>query len=195
MTASDETPGILRLIQSTAPLRLGLLVALGCAPPAFADTVYKSVDESGVVSYSDTPPAGGETVETLVIDVEAPALFEAAQEQLQALRETTDRMVADRQQREKHRAEMRQLQMKSDPQPQIIQYGGPSGFGDPYPVYYPFPVYCDGGGCQSGPAHPDIRPPLHAQPPAGHVISPGHDYPASLIRRGYSPDVRAAFEN
>jgi hypothetical protein len=26
------------------------------------------------------------------------------------------------------------------------------------------------------------------------VISPGHNYPASLVRRGYSPPVRAAFE-
>ena len=78
-----------------------VLVLLGSVP-VLAATVYKTVDENGVVSYSDTAPAQDQQAEVMVIDVQAPADDELAQEQLEAMRETTDRMVTDRQQREKH---------------------------------------------------------------------------------------------
>jgi hypothetical protein len=118
------------------------------------------------------------------------------------MRETTDRMVADRQQRERHRAEMRKLQSES--RPQVINNAAPAGYdasygGDyyPYPVYRPRPGYRPGG-YWPRPGHPIARPPLRPRPPvhipAEDIISPGYDYPASLIRRSYSPEVRAAFE-
>lgn len=166
------------------------LLALLIAGPLSAATVYKTVDENGVVSYSDTAPAIEQEAEVMVIDVPAPQDSESAQEQLEAMRETTDRMVADRQQREKHRAEMRKLQAESEPQ--VIEYGAPADSGGIYTGYYPYPVY------RPRPTHPIARPPLRPRPPGypprGDIISPGHDYPASLIRRGYSPEVRAAFE-
>jgi hypothetical protein len=186
-------PGVL----AAAVVALGLLLP-GLAMPSAAATVYKTVDENGVVTYSDKPPAAEVEVETLVIDVQTPELSESAHEQLEDLRETTDRMVADRQQREKHRAEMRKLQAQSE-QPQIIDYADQDG----YTGYYPYPVYRPGAGYRPGghrprPDHPNVRPPLRPLPPAQRpgagIISPGYDYPASLIRRGYSPEVRAAFE-
>jgi hypothetical protein len=162
---------------------------------ASAATVYKTVDENGVVSYSDTPPPEEVPVETMVIDVQTPDLSETSQEQLEAMRETTDRMVADRQQREKHRAEMRQQQVASQAQPQVVQYTNPGSYSGTYSGYYPYPVYRPGH--RPRPGHPIVRPPLRphkpVQLPAG-VISPGYDYPASLVRRGYSPQVRAAFK-
>ena len=162
---------------------------------ASAATVYKTVDEMGVVSYSDTPPAEEVPVETMVIEVQAPELSETAQEQLEAMRETTDRMVADRQQREKHRADMRQQQLAHQPQPQVVEYTTPATYSGTYPVYYPYPVYRPGH--RPRPGHPIARPPLRphqpVQLPAG-VISPGYNYPASLVRRGYSPQARAAFK-
>tara|TARA_R110001592_G_scaffold337300_1_gene623664 strand:+ start:283215 stop:283775 length:561 start_codon:yes stop_codon:yes gene_type:complete len=162
---------------------------------AMAATVYKTVDEQGVVSYSDTPPAEEVPVETLVIDAQAPELSETAEEQLEALRETTDRMVADRQQREKHRAAMREQQAQSQAPPQVVEYTEPGFYNGPSTAYYPYPVYRPVR--RPRPVHPIARPPLRhqvpAQTPAG-VISPGYNYPASLVRRGYSPQVRAAFE-
>mgnify|MGYP003630760113 CR=1 FL=1 len=162
---------------------------------AVAATVYKTVDEKGVVSYSDTPPAEEVPVETLVIDVQAPELSDTAQEQWQALRETTDRMVADRQQREKHRAEMREQQAQSQAPPQVAEYTEPGFNNGTSRAYYPYPVYRPVR--RPRPVHPIARPPLRHQVPAhtpAGVISPGYDYPASLVRRGYSPQVRAAFE-
>jgi TolA-binding protein len=170
------------------------LLALLVAGPLSAATVYKTVDENGVVSYSDTAPASEQEAEVMVIDVPASQDSESAQEQLEAMRETTDRMVADRQQREKHRAEMRKLQAESEPQ--VIEYGAPADSGGIYTGYYPYPVYRPGG-YRPRPTHPIARPPLRPRPgypPREDIISPGHDYPASLIRRGYSPEVRAAFE-
>ena len=172
-----------------------LLLASLVAGPVLAATVYKTVDENGVVSYSDTAPAIEQEAEVMVIDVPAPQDSESAQEQLEAMRETTDRMVVDRQQREKHRAEMRKLQAESEPQ--VIEYGAPASNSGIYTGYYPYPVYRPGG-YRPRPTHPIARPPLRPRPPGypprGDIISPGHDYPASLIRRGYSPEVRAAFE-
>ena len=174
-----------------------VLVLLGSVP-VLAATVYKTVDENGVVSYSDTAPAQDQQAEVMVIDVQAPADDELAQEQLQAMRATTDRMVTDRQQREKHRAEMRELQAGSQPQPQVIEYGARTDNSSIYTGYYPYPVYRPGGGYRPRPTHPIARPPMRplppGRPPQRDIISPGHDYPASLIRRGYSPEVRAAFE-
>jgi len=162
---------------------------------ALATTVYKTLDENGVVSYSDTPPVEEVPVETMVIDVQAPQLNETAQDQLEAMRETTDRMVADRQQREKHRAELRQQQAQSQAPPQVVQYTNPDSYTGISSGYYPYPVYRPGH--RPRPGHPSVRPPLRPHKPVqlpAQIISPGHNYPASLIRRGYSPPVRAAFE-
>lgn len=186
-----ETSGPGLLLSVLASLMLA-------AAPVFSATVYKTVDENGVVSYSDTAPAPEQEAEVMVIDVQAPQDSESAQEQLEAMRETTDRMVADRQQREKHRAEMRKLQAENEPPPQAIEYGAPVDNSGIYTGYYPYPVYRPGGGYRPRPGHPIARPPLRPRPPGypprEDIISPGHDYPASLIRRGYSPPVRAAFE-
>ena len=168
-----------------------LLLSVLWSASALATTVYKTVDENGVVSYSDTPPVEEVPVETLVIDVQAPQLSETAQDQLEAMRETTDRMVADRQQREKHRAELRQQQAQGQAPSQAVQYSNPDSYTGISSGYYPYPIYRPGH--RPRPVHPIVRPPLRPHQPA-NVISPGYNYPASLIRRGYSPQVRAAFE-
>lgn len=80
---------------------LGLLL-LAWHLPALAATVYKTVDERGVVGFSDTPPAVAVAVETL--HIKPPAVVPAqSQEQRQLMRETTDRMAADRRERERQR--------------------------------------------------------------------------------------------
>lgn len=164
--------------------------------PCFAATVYKTVDENGVVSYSDTPPEGDVSVETLTIDAAAPELSDTERQRLDDMRETTDRMVADRQQREKHRAELRKEQAQSplpNSQPVYPAYPGT------YPVYIPYRVVRPGhSGNRPRPVHPVARPPLRAPDPGQHTWSgsslPDTSYPASMIRKSYSPQVRAAFE-
>ena len=186
---------LIRPLRLLVQARLAALVALCCFGSAsLAATVYKTVDESGAVSYSDTRPVAEGPVEVLVIEVQAADLSESVQDALDDLRETTDRMVQDRQQREQHRAELRQRQIASSPQP--IEYTAPRQYSGSYPVFYPYPVRRPGL-VGPRPGYPGLRPPLRpVQPiyPAAGVVSPGHDYPASLIRRSYSPEVRAAFE-
>jgi hypothetical protein len=170
-----------------------LMLAPGFSGDAAAATVYKTVGADGVVSYSDTRPVQAGEVETLEIDARSPELTETERERLTAMRETTDRMVADRQQREKHRAELRQAQVREPAQypAQVYPHNPGSSGAYPYPVYYPYPVRRHGHWGKPSPVHPIARPPFR---PVTNPGSPGHDYPASLIRRHYNPQVRAAFE-
>jgi hypothetical protein len=182
--------------------RLRLLSALSllCCGPALAATIYKSVDANGVVSFSDTRPEHAVLVETVVIDVQEPS-SEVTQQRLQDMRETTDRMVADRIARERHRAEMRQLdaqataQHRSQEPPQDLTdyYTSPVIFSG----YSPFPARRQWRHPNHPrPEHPIARPPL--LPPGLHRPStrplPSHDYPASLVRRHYDPKVRASLD-
>jgi len=210
MDSPLKMPEILRLAAVSARVFSIALLLPVFAMPLLAATVYKTVDAKGVVTYSDTPPPEGAEVETLVIDVQQAEPSQDAQDQLEAMRETTDRMVADRQLREQHRAEMRKLQSES--RPQVVDDSATSGYDGTYtgyyPYNYPYPVYrprpghhpghLPGGGYWPRPGHPIAWPPLRPRPPvripAEDIISPGYDYPASLIRRSYSPEVRAAFE-
>ena len=165
-------------------------LSLLCCLPGFAATVYKSIDENGIVSYSDTRPEDATVVETLVIDEQSPAAKEQAQQRLQDMRETTDRMVADRMAREKHRAELRQLKAQTNTQQysqDIPDYYDTSPI---YPGYYGYPVHRPWRPSHHPrPEHPIAHPPL--RPPTIHP-RPDYDSPGSLIRRRYDPKVREA---
>ena len=142
---------------------------------AHAQTVYRTVDESGVVSFSDTPPAGEEAVEELAIEVTPPQDPEAYSQRLEDMRETTDRMAEDRRAREKHRAEMREIAARQAPvqqtfQPDLVDqystvWSGSSGY------YYPTgrPPWRPG---YRPPVHrpPVHRPPVQIQPQEGHPL-------------------------
>ena len=156
--------------------RLLLLVAI--VVPAAAQTVYKTV-EDGVVTFSDTPPAEG-SAEEVTLRVPPPAEDAALQERLEAMRESTDRMAADRRAREKHRAELRAL---NTPAPEIIVHEQPvaawtGGFWPSYrPPLRPRPPH--------RPGPPGFRPPpaqLPAPPPGWSVIKPGNE---QLMRPRY----------
>lgn len=184
---------------STKHKWLPALALLYCMPD-LAATVYKTVDEAGVVSFTDIKPTGEAAVETLVIDARAPQVSEAEQQRLQDMRDTTDRMAADRMAREKHRAELRQLQaqMQTQYQPEYPADNNPG-----YSGYYNYPARRPWGRKhRPQPEHPIVVPPI-ARPPLrpptqGHSSNvrtslPGNNYPASLIRKSYDPKVRAAF--
>jgi uncharacterized protein DUF4124 len=181
-----------------------VVLALPFCVSAMAATVYKTVDEQGVVSFSDVPPIGDQPVKTMEINASTPAGSEDAQRRLEDMRETTDRMAADRREREKHRAELRKQQAESRaraqaqyPQADYPYYGYTGSY-----RYNRYPRRRPGGGWhRPRPEHPIARPPLRPplRPGYGHrpEVPPSRpviDYPASLIRKSYSPPVRAAFE-
>ena len=132
----------------------GTLLLL-CATAGFSTTVYKTVDEKGVVSFSDMPPAGGMPTQVLQIIPTSPQSPEAFLERFEAMRETTDRMVSERRAREKHRAELKEINARTaslqpSEQPALA----------PYTDY--FPVYSRRSRHRGYiPSHPVIRPPLH----------------------------------
>ncbi len=63
-------------------------------------TVYRHVDENGVVTFSDTPPDASVEAEEMRIQAQTAQDPNAYLQNLDAMRESTDRMVADRQERE-----------------------------------------------------------------------------------------------
>lgn len=140
-------------------------------PIASAQQVYKTVDENGVVSFSDTPPADEQEVEVLQIDAPPAQAPEDHLEQLNAMRETTDRMAADRREREKHRAELREINARSQQaaEPQVVEYRNTTDY---WPVYGA-PVYGHPGrppyrpGYRPKPEHPIARPPVRPAAPGG----------------------------
>ncbi len=128
------------------------------ASAGVATTVYKTVDEKGVVSFSDSSTQGEEAeVVHIATPPAQPAGDQAAN--LEAMRETTDRMAADRREREKHRAEMKEL--ASPPQnvtaPGYIE-SYPTTIGGGY--YYPPGRPPWHPGFRPKPEHPIVRPPL-----------------------------------
>ena len=172
-------------------------LALLCALPAIAATVYKTVDENGVVSYSDTMPEGQAPVETLQISAQTPPVSEETRRSVENMRETTDRLVADRMAREKHRAQMRQLQAQTE----ALQNPAPLDHYQPVRNYYDvyrYPTRRPGWrDHRRDHAHPDTRPPLRSGepgPPSTIRPLPSNNYPASLIRRHYLPEVREAMQ-
>jgi len=165
-----------------------LLVAVLFAwlPAAQAQsTVYKTVDEGGVVSFSDTPPTGVAEAEVEQLEIQAPAAQpgDEYRQNLEAMRETTDRMAEDRRAREKHRAEMRELQARTEahqqPPPGPTQdfssysrvWGGGAYYRPGYPPWRP--------GHRPRPEPPIVRPPLY---PAHPGVSRPTDNNSQLMR-------------
>ncbi|MDX1733595.1 MAG: DUF4124 domain-containing protein [Halioglobus sp.] len=159
-----------------------LAALLACTQANGDTTVYRSVDADGRVAFSDQPPSAGSEVQTLVIATPLAQPDDLQQRRLEAMRATTDRMVADRMAREKHRAELRRLSLQeralaAAAMPQPAPY---YDYVPPYRVHVPYRLR--GPGHRHGaPRHPHRR-----------SLPAMRDYPASLVRQGYDPRVRAA---
>jgi hypothetical protein len=146
------------------------------ASAAHAQTVYRSVQEDGVVSFSDAPPEAGDA-EVIVIDTPPPAQDEILEERLAAMRETTDRMAEDRRERERHRAELRALRAPQESPAPRTESPAP-------PAYAYWPV-----------ARPPLwrpRPPLRPHPvPRPHPMQPAEAPPGwSVMKPGNSQLMR-----
>lgn len=159
------------------------MLALLLAVSASATTVYRTVDRFGAVSFSDTPPAAAAIpVQELQI-VTSQSADEDTAERLEAMRETTERMIASRMARERHRAELRKLDAETELSRAAVDA--------PYPGtdanIYREPPYLTPYRRHTVSHRP--QPPLRAAP-----ASRSSSYPASLIRRHYNPQVRQVFE-
>lgn len=149
--------------------RLLAVLILLCTSTAYSQTVYKTVDESGVVSFSDTPPTQGTESEVLQLQVIEPQSPEEYQARLDAMRESTDRMAEDRMAREKHRAEMKELQAKT----QSYQTPTTNSYDDYYPGYYSSKSRYQHRipwrpGHRPKPEQPIVRPPLRPEHYGGY---------------------------
>jgi hypothetical protein len=151
---------------------LGIIFLLFCLPCA-ATTIYKSVDARGRITYSDQVPVETTVVEILEYTETAPTLAADDVARLAEMRETTDRMAADRREREASRARIREQRVTT----QIVQV-------HQEPYYYP--VY-------GRRLHrPIFRPPIHRQWSVGHSAIRSQ-YPAKLIRQHYSGAAARVF--
>jgi hypothetical protein len=120
-----------------------------------------------VVSFSDVPPESSEGVEQYEIDTPPSQPTDEYVQNLEAMRETTDRMAEDRRAREKHRAEMRELAARTEayqaaPEPQVVEV-------ERYLPGYPGVNYRPGyrpGHPPWRPGHPVVRPPVQTPPSA-----------------------------
>ena len=151
---------------------LGAIFLIFCLPCAAA-TIYKSVDAKGRVTYSDQLPIETTLVDILEYTETAPTLAADDAERLAEMRETTDRMAADRREREASRAKAREDRVAT--QTVLVQQ-------EPY--YYP--VY----GRRRH--HPVIRPPIHRPLPIGQPAIRSQ-YPAKLVRQHYSSAAARVF--
>jgi uncharacterized protein DUF4124 len=163
-------------MMNTRLYSLALTALLATAVQANAQTVYKSVDQNGVVSFSDTAPTNDSEVETLELNTPEPGDVEQYNKQLQDMRETTDRLVADRKAREKHRAEMLELKASRKTE-QLPAYE--------YPLYPPSYNYSRSYRHTRPPYYPGYRPtpapPTH-YPPLRPSIQPPPGSNAQLMR-------------
>ena len=145
-------------------------------PVVAAQTIYKTV-ENGVTTFSDAPTADG-NAEVITVDVPPPAQDGLLEERLEAMRDTTDRMAADRREREKQRAALRALQAPSPaPTTVLVEQPVPLWVGGYWPSHgrpiYPRPPFRPGP-----PARPQPLPQPVA-PPGWSVMKPGN---AQLMR-------------
>jgi len=134
---------------------LFIFLAVLCAPVlAEPTTVYRTVDAQGTVTFSDQPP-GDAPAEVLSIDVPPPADPALAEARLAAMRETTERMAADRRAREAARAELAAAQAPvPEPAPRTLHVPAAPLYG--WPAYHrpwrPLPPV------RPHPVQPPLRP-------------------------------------
>jgi hypothetical protein len=164
-----------------------LAFALGGALPALGATVYKTVDAAGKVSYSDTPPAQGAAVEVIETrDSDASPDPDAAA-RLEQMRETTDRLRADRLAREQARALAPTPAYPEYPQEESSRSDDGSGWLVPY--YPPYRRWHDDG--HRPPPPPYVRPGPPPLPPPHVRPEPPPDTDAHSPR-GLRERLRAA---
>ena len=159
------------LNSSTIATVLALLFVVGAAVAADT-TVYRSEGPNGTVQFSDVPPA--ESGNTEVLRIRAPEAGDpvAAEQQVRAMRYSTDRLAESRRERElerevaRLRAQVDAQPTRQQPAPEVIHY---------VPVYLPPVGIPWRPGHRPRPPHrPDALPPLQTPQPVPGIL-PGRN--------------------
>ncbi len=174
--ASNESPLICQLIynEDMHHSLTSAIVLLFAATMAMAadTTVYRSEGPNGTVHFSDVPPA--ESGNTEVLRIRAPEAGDpaAAEQQLKAMRYSTDRLAESRRERElerevaRLRAQVDAQSTRQQPAPEVIRY---------VPVYLPPVGVPWRPGHRPRPPHrPDALPPLQTPQPLPGIL-PGRN--------------------
>lgn len=127
--------------------------------------VWRTVNAQGVVEFSDTPPPEGVAAEQLDMPALQPVDPLQSRANLEALRETTDRLAAERRARELPRSPIVVLEAAparepTPPDAETLRQG----------IYFP-PIY-----------YPVRRPPHHPHPPLQPLAMPDRDRNSQLMR-------------
>lgn len=143
------------------------MTVLFTAVAAHGDTVYKTVGEDGVVSYSDVPPDDAAQAEVMEFTAPEPVSAEEYQKRMEAMTASTDRMAADRREREAHRAQMKSMQQQQVAYSEPAESAGSVIYSGSYMgSYYPrrpwrHPPWRPGH--RPKPEHPIAGPPLRGE--------------------------------
>jgi hypothetical protein len=120
------------------------------ASTSFADTIYKSIDKNGRVTYSTTPPTNSEKSKS--VDIAAPPSEErikAAQERQERNKEAAGIMDENRKKRDEITAEENRLKREKQKQLQQQQQAEKNNENDGYG--YPYIPGRRPGGIRPGP--------------------------------------------
>jgi hypothetical protein len=174
------------------------------------------VDDEGRVTYSDQPPEDGKEVEVLDVQVSDAQPTETELARIEAMRETTDRMAADRREREAARAKARaeaeaaRAATYRNQYPEYYNggevthsysYSGSGGYyyppviGRPRPPYFRPPYHRPPHGRPPHARPPHVRPPFRPGYDQPGAAEPGFSYnaPANQIQRKYTGKAREVF--
>jgi len=151
-----------RAIISSGRHGLLILILLLFAGSCAAQTLYKSVDEKGKVTYSDTPPADAVATESVPIAPgPSPQETEQARERAQVISQEAQSRHQELMERRQEEAEAREQAKRERAEREAAekqQAAEEPSYGQPYPYgWWPNP-------------HPPMRPPRPPRPV--HPIEP-----------------------
>jgi len=133
-------------------------VLLAASSLATGEQIYKSVDASGNVTYSSTPPPGTAAQAVDLPPAPPPAEIEAARQRERSLQEMGDQMSQERQEREAQLAQERQAASAAAAAQQPVQ-----------------PLQDGGGDTDTGwwiPGYPGYGPGVRPPFPPGRPVRP-----------------------
>ncbi len=95
-------------------LLLAAILLIPVSLQADTVTVYRTEAADGSVGFSDRAPDSSGPVEQIQLTVPEAGPADEHRARLEAIRETTDRMAADRRERERHRAALRESAARTE---------------------------------------------------------------------------------
>ena len=118
-----------------SPRILVLLFAALASAPALADSLYKSIDSAGNVTYSSTPPKGGKVEKVDVPPPPTEAEVQAAEERLKSYGAQANELESQRREKEAAQAAQQAEAARQREAQQPIVINVPAD--GPQPIYYP----------------------------------------------------------